>query len=197
MGRPDLSDSRREDVFEAISRCVIKFGLAGTTLAKLAEESGMSRGHIRHYLGNREELILAYVRWFFDTRDNGEHLKDPQFEGLDDVLGLIFGPEFSESNDQNTIVIELWKGSRTDDRLREAMFAGYNTVKEHIAQMLGRELPAVQESAIANTSFALLCLAIGNAVMNDLGRNSVPDSVVQQAGLSLIASLRTPGGKRG
>lgn len=69
MGRRSLAAERRQQVLEAASRCLARNGLAGTTLEKIAEESGLSRSHVRHYVGNRDDLLLALVDWVQERDD--------------------------------------------------------------------------------------------------------------------------------
>lgn len=68
MPRPDLTDERTEQILDAFERCIVKFGLEGSSLEKIGEEAGMKRTILRHYIGNREDLIRmlckrAVTRW--------------------------------------------------------------------------------------------------------------------------------------
>jgi AcrR family transcriptional regulator len=51
--------ARRRELADAACRAIASNGLAGTTLADVAEESGWSIGSIRHYFPNKDELIAA------------------------------------------------------------------------------------------------------------------------------------------
>ena len=57
MGRPSKKAERTEEIFQAFQRCVIRFGLEGSTLERIAEEAGLQRSLVRHYVGNRSELV--------------------------------------------------------------------------------------------------------------------------------------------
>ncbi len=59
MARPDLSAERTEQILDAFERSVIKHGIEASSLEKVAQEAGVKRPIIRHYIGNREQLILA------------------------------------------------------------------------------------------------------------------------------------------
>jgi AcrR family transcriptional regulator len=62
MGRPSLTEVRREEILDAFERCVARYGLEGTSLERVAEEAGMKRSILRHYIGNREDLIDALAQ---------------------------------------------------------------------------------------------------------------------------------------
>jgi AcrR family transcriptional regulator len=51
--------ARRQELADAACRVIARNGLAGTTLADVAEESGWSIGSIRHYFPNKDELIAS------------------------------------------------------------------------------------------------------------------------------------------
>jgi AcrR family transcriptional regulator len=51
--------ARRRELADAACRVIARNGLAGTTLALVAEESGWSIGSIRHYFPNKDELVAS------------------------------------------------------------------------------------------------------------------------------------------
>lgn len=191
MGRPSVRAERREQILQATARCVATFGLADLTLEKIAEESGMSRGHVRHYIGNREDLIVALATWVHSrTDDELESGLADAAEDLDSMLDYLYGAAFSEPSDENTIILELLNASRTNVDLRQAMLNGYTETRKAIGETLARELPGVAADTIAETSYALLALALGNAVMSDLDRGGNSDRLVRQAAVQLLAPFR-------
>ena len=61
MGRKSMVGIRREEIVDAVQRCIMTHGMADTTMAKVAEEAGMKRSAVSHFLGNREAVIAAAV----------------------------------------------------------------------------------------------------------------------------------------
>jgi AcrR family transcriptional regulator len=51
--------ARRRKLADAACRVIARNGLAGTTLAHVAEESGWSIGSIRYYFPNKDELVAS------------------------------------------------------------------------------------------------------------------------------------------
>jgi AcrR family transcriptional regulator len=51
--------ARRRELADAACRVIARYGLAGTTLAHVADESGWSIGSIRHYFPNKDELVAS------------------------------------------------------------------------------------------------------------------------------------------
>jgi AcrR family transcriptional regulator len=52
---------RREEILEAARRCFARYGYEGATVARLEQESGLSRGAIFNYFGSKEDLFVALV----------------------------------------------------------------------------------------------------------------------------------------
>ena len=63
MGRPSLADVRRPQLLDAYAACLARYGVEGTTLDRVAKEAGVTRGLVRHYLGNRDEVLRALGDW--------------------------------------------------------------------------------------------------------------------------------------
>ncbi|WP_170406863.1 TetR/AcrR family transcriptional regulator [Ruegeria arenilitoris] len=59
MPRPSLKDQRSQEILDAYLTCVARFGLEGATQERIAEEAGVKRPLLRHYLGNKDEMITA------------------------------------------------------------------------------------------------------------------------------------------
>jgi AcrR family transcriptional regulator len=61
MGRPSLVAVRREELLDAVQQCIVERGVAGTTVALIAERADVQTSLVHHYLGSRTEMIAAAV----------------------------------------------------------------------------------------------------------------------------------------
>ncbi|MEX0349367.1 MAG: TetR/AcrR family transcriptional regulator [Paracoccaceae bacterium] len=59
MPRPSLKDQRSHEILDAYLTCVARFGLEGATQERIANEAGVKRPLLRHYLGNKDEMITS------------------------------------------------------------------------------------------------------------------------------------------
>lgn len=74
MPRPSVKKERIEEILQAFEHCVAQYGVEGSTLERLAEEAGLRRSLIRHYVGNRDDLIKALLKRFLDKSDRQTEL---------------------------------------------------------------------------------------------------------------------------
>ena len=91
MGRPSLAEVRRPQLLDAYAACLVRYGVQGTTLDRVAKEAGVTRGLVRHYLGNRDEVLRALGDWaregyfvFFEQSSR----RHPDADPIDVLLDL-------------------------------------------------------------------------------------------------------------
>jgi AcrR family transcriptional regulator len=64
MGRPSMTAQRVEEILDALEVCIIEKGIQATSLENIADKAGFKRSILRHYIGNRDEIICALsARW--------------------------------------------------------------------------------------------------------------------------------------
>lgn len=117
MPRPSLKDHRSEQILDAYLSCVARFGLDGATQERIAKLAGVKRPLLRHYLGNRDEMVSAL----------GEHVVR-SFAASGDMLGAVLAEVESASE-----LVELLYAEdvETDPRLMLAWQALTVAVDEH------------------------------------------------------------------
>ncbi|GAB5470870.1 MAG: hypothetical protein Kilf2KO_39000 [Rhodospirillales bacterium] len=66
MPRPSLREARRAQILDAYERCIVRYGVEGSSLEAVAKEAGLARALIRHNVGNRDALLQAAVERFLE-----------------------------------------------------------------------------------------------------------------------------------
>ena len=64
MPKPDVSEERTQQILEAAINTFVKYGIAKTRMADIAQEAGLSKGTIYLYFKSKEELIFAILDTF-------------------------------------------------------------------------------------------------------------------------------------
>ena len=99
MPRPSLKAERRAEILDAYGRCVARHGVEGATLEKTAEEAGLARALIRHNVGNKDDLLEAFLDRFLGSATEAT---DTLFESLprDDrvatMIKWLFDPQYTD-----------------------------------------------------------------------------------------------------
>jgi TetR/AcrR family transcriptional regulator, transcriptional repressor of aconitase len=127
---------RREEILEAARRCFARHGYEGATVARLEEESGLSRGAIFNYFPSKEELFIELAvedsRRFSDLWVNqglpavvGEVLElDPSWLGvyLELVRRVRTDPEFHRRIDERQEEVVPVNRARIEEAQRTGEF---------------------------------------------------------------------------
>jgi AcrR family transcriptional regulator len=195
MGRPSLAATRREQILDAVTQCVADYGLEGTTLERVAEASGFSRGHIRHYVGNREEMLAKceerltshYIRRMREICDAAL----PGHRGAA-LVQFLFGEEWAPAADNAAINALMWAAAR-DEGVRGHLRTGYLTIERIMARALRADYPHAPAAECASTAYALLCLAFAHSTLLELSFPSTRRRAVLAVTARLLAPLASYG----
>lgn len=107
--RPSLAKVREEEILLAVEACIREVGIAGLTTQLVAAKSGFSRSHIRHYLGNKDDLLIALVHHYTDRYANSlqslveEVAADEQREV---VIRELFGDTWQDLGEEDDLVLD-------------------------------------------------------------------------------------------
>lgn len=110
MPRPSLKTQRTEEILDAFERCIVKYGIQGASLERIAEEAGMGRPILRHYVGNRDDLIIAITHRFVSgSKATLAAFKAvlPTKNRVRAMLNLLFGGQETFDRDENLIADAL------------------------------------------------------------------------------------------
>jgi len=186
-GRPSLREQRRKQILKAYEECVLEYGWEGATDTRIAAQAGLNRNLIRHYYGGREALTQALIdRVLRDTLaqmqealSHGESLEDAEA-----VIDFLTGPSWPDERD-DALIDAAMAAMHRDPRLRGQQKTKYETYLEWVEQALTKRWGSAQRQDIKMAAYVLMCIAVGNAAMYDVGL----ERDASQAARTLVASL--------
>jgi len=103
-------EARREQILAGAQRAFARYGYEGATVARLEEETGLSRGAIFNYFENKEALFVALVR-----RSSDRFVEIWLEQGYRALLEAVT----QEDPEWLSVQVEAARRVRTDDRFRE------------------------------------------------------------------------------
>ena len=186
MGRPSLASVRRPEILDAVRTTMLRVGVASTTLTRIAETAGLQPSIIRHYVGNKREVmraaveralgdVLAVIEMEEQQAADGEELLDRLFDGRLSV------PEINQFIDQ------LIAESYHDDELRRDLSETYDRFLQTISAQLPDSVPADQRESSA---YALLCIAHAAQTFEHLGFADEPLRLARDAATLVLNEHR-------
>lgn len=135
--------SRRNQILDAAQRCFKKQGFHKTTLRDIAQEFGMSAGHIYNYFSNKEAIIEALVELrtqeFLDMIDTDKFADLPPEERMDKELGQVVDAYLNLDN--TSLSIAIMNEALINPKVYEIVVAAASKVRNHIVPRDERGAP--------------------------------------------------------
>jgi AcrR family transcriptional regulator len=116
----ERSTAMRQRLLDATIECLVEYGYAGTTVTKIADRAGVTRGAQVHHYPTKADLVTAAIEHLatklaeetFDDLSRLESSDDLIGDALDMIWEVHQGPVFAAS-------VEFWVAARTDPALRD------------------------------------------------------------------------------
>ncbi len=174
MGRPSLAAERREQILEAFERCLATSGLEATTLEAVAAEAGVQRAAIRHFVGNRSDLIAASVDHLTEKYRRGytEALRalEPGGDRISAILEHLFLGAFVSDLSREGLAIEALRAAAACDvEARRALRRMYGAFEKEILAVLRIARPRADPERARGVAYSIMCLAEESSFMRELG----------------------------
>lgn len=171
MGRPDLSEQRTAEILDAFARCVARQGLGATSVQDIADEAGMKRPIIRHYVGNRADLVTALAEHvgarYCATLDELVAAL-PAKHRVDEVLQLLLPATPSESAGEIMVLESLIAAAAEDDTVREPMLAFVDHTLGVIRGLLADEHPGASPAQLRAVAYGVVSIWFNHSSLTPL-----------------------------
>ena len=189
MARPSKIEERTKEIVDATVRTMSKFGYAGTTLDRIAAEAGLARGHIRHFVGNRQDLIRQTARQYYFDPDNGSSILPAETTSVRAVIDFLFSDAFIGEREDYPVVFGFIEASRTDPEIAAILLQAYQGTEKELEALLVGEYPRVKKGDIEQVAFAIVALAIHNIFLYDISIDAQRTSLARATALHQLDRL--------
>lgn len=190
MARPSVAVKRREQILEATMTTIAEHGISGTTLDRIADTAGMSRGHVRHFVGNRDRLLHdTAVAVFADVTGQVGSILPAGTADLTEALDYLFGAEFNAPDRENAVVLGLVELSRTSPEIAEVLTTAYTATRTQLAELVARANPTASPDACVTAAYGVLAGALGSIFLGDFDADPTRLTRTRAAAEALLSTL--------
>jgi AcrR family transcriptional regulator len=192
MGRKSLKAAKVSVILNAFEKCIEEKGLQNTTLDNIADEAGMARRMVRHYIGNRNELINAGVARIiekFNTTVLAVIDQARPEERFATALDYIFSEAFNQLP-ATQHVAALLPVSLYDAQVQKAVKTIYDSFQLGLEKELETYAPQSDSRARINTAYSIMCLSFGGGWMGNIGFDPQLNALNKKIAENLIAELK-------
>ena len=177
MARPSKKAERREEIIDAFERCVVRFGVEGATLQRVADESGLARPLIHHNVGNRDDLLDALLERL--TAQVAEVDREymaalPETGRCEAMLELLFDPQYASGSHDVLLYQALLVAAQEQSAVRELLRRWQDGFLEQTAAEIRSEHPDAGPAAVRAVALGIVALYFNADAMAPLaGETSV------------------------
>ncbi|MCL6268617.1 TetR/AcrR family transcriptional regulator [Sansalvadorimonas sp. 2012CJ34-2] len=192
MPRPSLKEERTEQVLQAFQKCVARYGLDGSSLERIAEESGLQRSLVRHFVGNRTDLVHSLAARVIEQSDLQWQLlieQLPETNAVDTLLQCLFFYK-DEQPETMLIVSSLISAAVRDDVLKKAMQKWFQQFVGDIEKILQRDFSTASKEDIHNTAFGIVSLYLNLDSLTPLDLDDHYRPPAHKAATKLVSTLK-------
>lgn len=157
---------RREEILEAAQRVFARHGFEGATVARLEEETRLSRGAIFSYFESKDDLFVAVV-----AQSSGRLTEIWLEQGFRALLDAIA----HEDPDWLAVQVEAARRVRTDDRFRQMVAKLEEGAAARRAERLARLRPSVRGDLPIEQVAAFLGLIANGLAFARVAGDELPD----------------------
>lgn len=191
----ETSGRRQEQILEAFFNCVSRNGIKDSTIAHVAEESGLQRTLIYHYFRDRGILIDRLIDYIIERTEWRlfRAISRSRGTGPDRFMALIdyfLGNGYTDAPHEDFVVFgEVVALGLRDNHVGERVTAVWSTWLRFVDHELVRAYPGVPESRRTAVAYGLILIFEQNAFMRILGLEEAHGDHARNAALALLASL--------
>lgn len=206
MPRPSMAAQRKEEILDALEQCILQDSLESTSLEKLAEQAKMKRSILRHYIGNRDDIIVALSERYLAIYDAQwqqtiEWLPDEENPTLNDhsetsprlttLMDILFGERDQEYINKSIIADAIYAQAKRLEAVREHQLQSMNQSIELISQELSKAYPEADSDKIELVSRGILAAYLHSESLLPFG-STTEISKLKQVSLLLLNLLKEP-----
>ncbi|MCS0638088.1 TetR/AcrR family transcriptional regulator [Streptomyces sp. LP05-1] len=187
---------RRADLLDAAERLLSASGGAQLTLRAVADEAGVRLGHLQHYFPARADLLAALLdRVLTTSLARMAERTGPSADGADP--GAVLSSVLSDHDDPPLVRLftEVWSMAAHDEAAAEAVRAFYAQYAGHVAQVVRRQVPALDEAGARARAEVFVMVAEGAALFRSgiTGRRTpATDAALRHTLRTLLTAPATP-----
>ncbi len=194
MPRLSIKDQRAKEIVSAFERCIVRNGISGAQLEKIAAESGIQRPALRHFIGNREALIYeltkSIVSEYTKILTSAGKLLDQLGSSSNDLLIIIFMQSRLTTPERIIVFVNLYSISYRYPFVKKLLSRWYLEYIDWVVQQLRKFKPKATKNELEATAIALVSLSINFATLAPLEIKDADATHIMAAGTRLINALK-------
>lgn len=190
MGRKSLEIQRTQQLLEAFIACIPEHGIQGATLDHIAAKAGMTRSIIRHYVGNRDELIDKLIDYVVQLNlDEFERaFSQPTSNRVERLLNALFETREDTLSDRLILEVLIHVKEQFPEGTRKVV-----QLVERLVALITREIllayPHAGRAEAERVAYTLFCISLSQDSLVWLGISPTLTSQAPEMAYRILQTL--------
>ena len=191
MARPSKKAERTEEILKAFRHCVAHYGLEASTLERVAEVSGLQRSLVRHYVGNRDDLVQQLAERVIEESNHQwqEFIKLlPEKNTTQYFIEYLFS-EYDSDPDYVLVMASLIFAAGRNSPLQNLMRDWIQNYTNEYVGLLRGDYPDASDKQLEAVAFGLVSLYFNLDSLSPLNLGTDYRESAKEAALRLVSTL--------
>ena len=193
MARKSVKVQRSKEIIDAFERCISKWGLDGASLERIATESAIKRPALRHFIGNRDELIIALVKsmiaeYKFAQSSMTKILRKAN-RGPDELISMLLLQSDLTSASRILVLMNLYAAAPRYPKVQKELRDWYKNYVNWTADRLLEFKPKADKKLVKTVAAGLIGIAFNYASLSSLELDDAQQEQAADACRTLIGLL--------
>lgn len=191
MPRPSMAAQRKEEILDAFEECILQDSLETTSLEKLAEHAGMKRSILRHYIGNRDDIIVALSErylGYYDDQWKQTIAWLPDSQRMPAMIDILFGERNQVYVEKSIVGDAIYAQAKRLDAVRAHQITSMNQSMTALRTELKNDYPNAQDDNITLVARGILANYLNSESLLPFGLKQEVEQL-KQVSLLLLSTL--------
>lgn len=192
-GRPSVAGDRRRQIVAAFVELIAERGLEGVTLDDVSRAAGLQRSVVRHFVGNRADLLRAAVGFLVERYRSTMRAAVGDTPSTAALLDHLFSATWTADRTTEDGALDvLFQEASRDPAMRAQLRDAYVLLTDEVSAALVRDAPDVDAARVATAAYLIVCLAETNADLQRLGFPPERGVAARRHAHEVVERLRRP-----
>ncbi len=171
MTRKSVQQERRQQIMEALHKCLLKKPFDQTSIKDIAAVARINHGMLHYYFKSKDDILLNYIEYVIERYktlfEDWIHSKRDSFKSAKDILRASFNFMYQKitlNRDLSKIFIEIWEIAIYNRKVKEKLQKAYSEWIETVTLTI-REVSS-DEGASARLSLGLVAFLEGVSLLS-------------------------------
>jgi AcrR family transcriptional regulator len=158
MARPSMAEQRKEEILDAFEQCILEKGIQATSLEFIAEKANMKRTILRHYLGNKDEIIAALSqRWVLKYQQQWQQTLAwlPSTQRVEAIIDILFSPRTTEYVNETIIGEALFSEAKRLESIKQDQHKNIEAFIQILTTELGAQFPDIDNEQLLLVAYSI------------------------------------------